>query len=48
MGDETVVAKARELMAVGGVLPDRIDAIVDQTRSLASGGTLEDLAALLP
>ena len=48
VGDETVVAKARELMAVGGVLPDRIDAIVEQTRSLATGGTLEDLAALLP
>lgn len=48
VSEDSVVAKARELMAAGGVLPDRIDAIVEKTRALASGGTLEDLAALLP
>lgn len=48
VGDDTVIAKARELMAAGGVLPDRIEAIAEKTRALAAGGTLEDLTALLP
>ena len=48
VGDDTVVAKARELMDAGGVTPDRIDAIIAAALALAHGGTLDDLAALLP
>ena len=48
VGEDSVIAKARELMGAGGVLPDRADPIVEKTRALATGGTLEDLTALLP
>jgi 2-methylcitrate dehydratase PrpD len=46
--DARIVAKARELMAAAGLPAARIDALVQKTLALGRGGTVEDVAALLP
>ena len=43
-----VEGKARTLMSAAKVAPERIDAVVSRTMALTSGGTLDDLVALLP
>ena len=48
MSDDAVIPKACELMAAGGMLDDRIDAVVAATRALAAGGTLDEMTGLLP
>ena len=48
VGDETVVAKARELMAAGGLPAPKVEAIVQKTLALGRGGTIDDVTELLP
>ena len=48
VSEDAVTAKARELMAAGGMLEGNIAAIVGATGTLAAGGTLDEMTALLP
>ena len=48
VSEDAVTAKARELMAAGGMLEQNIAAIVGATGALAAGGTLDEMTALLP
>jgi len=48
VGDDTVIAKARELMAVAGLPAAKVEAIVEKTLALGRGGTVEAVTELLP
>jgi 2-methylcitrate dehydratase PrpD len=48
VGEDAVIAKARELMAAGGMLDGPIGSVVDATHALAAGGTLDELMGHLP
>lgn len=48
VGDETVVAKARELLSAGGLPTPKVEAIVQKTLALGRGGTIDDVTELLP
>jgi len=48
VADDTVVAKARELMAAAGLLAPKVEAIVEKTLALGRGGSIGDVTDLLP
>ncbi len=48
VSQDAVIAKGRELMAAGGMLDAQIASLVDATRGLAAGGTLDEMTALFP
>ncbi len=48
VGDDTVVAKARELMMAAGLLAPKVEAIVQKTLAMGRGGDLGEVADLLP
>ena len=48
VGDDTVITKARELMAVAGLPAAKVEAIVQKTLALGRGGTIDDVTELLP
>lgn len=46
--DETVVAKAHQLMTAAGLPAARVEAIVQKTLALGRGGSIEEMTKLLP
>jgi 2-methylcitrate dehydratase PrpD len=48
VGDETVIAKAQELMTVAGLPTAKAEAIVEKTLALGRGGTIDAVTELLP
>ncbi len=48
VGDDTVITKARELMAAAGLPDAKVAAIVQKTLALGRGGTIDDVTELLP
>jgi len=48
VGDDTVIAKARELMTVAGLPTAKVEAIVQKTLALGRGSTIDEVTELLP